>query len=64
MFARPKAPLSRKNALQAAFNGGAVTGLLVVGLALLSVGIFWLLMSWINGDKSIASLVGVALGHR
>ena len=54
--------MNRKNALQAAFNGGAVTGLLVVGLALLSVGIFWLLMSWINGDKSIASLVGVALG--
>ena len=54
--------LGRKNALQAAFNGGAVTGLLVVGLALLSVGIFWLLMSWLSGDKSIASLVGVALG--
>ena len=56
------ATLNRKKALQAAFNGGAVTGLLVVGLALLSVGIFWLLMSWINRDKSIASLVGVALG--
>ena len=54
--------VSSKNALQAAFNGGAVTGLLVVGLALLSVGIFWLLMSWINGEKAIASLVGVALG--
>jgi K(+)-stimulated pyrophosphate-energized sodium pump len=53
---------NRKRALQAAFNGGAVTGLLVVGLALLSVGIFWLVMSWISPDKSIASLVGVALG--
>ena len=39
------ATLSRKKALQAAFNGGAVTGLLVVGLALLSVGIFWLVIS-------------------
>jgi len=56
------ATLNRKRALQAAFNGGAVTGLLVVGLALLSVGIFWLVMSKISPDKSIASLVGVALG--
>ncbi|HEY3900595.1 MAG TPA: sodium-translocating pyrophosphatase [Chthoniobacter sp.] len=53
---------SRKKALQAAFNGGAVTGLLVVGLALLSVGIFWLAMSHIKPDKAISSLVGVALG--
>ena len=53
---------SRKKALRAAFNGGAVTGLLVVGLALLSVGIFWLTMSHIKPDKAISSLVGVALG--
>jgi len=53
---------SRKKALQAAFNGGAVTGLLVVGLALLSVGIFWLVMSNMNPDKAVTSLVGVALG--
>jgi K(+)-stimulated pyrophosphate-energized sodium pump len=54
---------SRKKALRAAFNGGAVTGLLVVGLALLSVGIFWLVMSRITApDKAISSLVGVALG--
>jgi K(+)-stimulated pyrophosphate-energized sodium pump len=53
---------SRKKALQAAFNGGAVTGLLVVGLALLSVGIFWLVMSKINPEKALSSLVGVALG--
>ena len=56
------ATISRKKALQAAFNGGAVTGLLVVGLALLSVGIFWLVMSKVSPDKAIASLVGVALG--
>jgi len=53
---------SRQKALRAAFNGGAVTGLLVVGLALLSVGIFWLVMSHINPDKARSSLVGVALG--
>ncbi len=53
---------SRKKALQAAFNGGAVTGLLVVGLALLSVGLFWMVMSKVNPDKALSSLVGVALG--
>ncbi|HEY5706104.1 MAG TPA: sodium-translocating pyrophosphatase [Terrimicrobiaceae bacterium] len=56
------ATLNRKVALRAAFNGGAVTGLLVVGLALLSVGIFWLTMSKLSPDRAIASLVGVALG--
>ena len=53
---------SRKKALQAAFNGGAVTGLLVVGLALLSVGAFWTVMRWWNPDRALSSLVGVALG--
>ncbi len=53
---------SRKKALAAAFNGGAVTGLLVVALALLSVGGFWLVMLKVNPDKALSSLVGVALG--
>jgi K(+)-stimulated pyrophosphate-energized sodium pump len=45
------------------FNGGAVTGLLVVGLGLLSVGIFFLLGEHLFGrEKAIASLVGLALG--
>ncbi len=56
------ATVSRKKAMQAAFNGGAVTGLLVVGLALLSVGAFWTVMSKISPDKALSSLVGVALG--
>ncbi len=56
------ATISRHKALQAAFNGGAVTGLLVVGLALVSVGVFWLVMSAINPEKALSSLVGVALG--
>ena len=56
------ATANRQKALRAAFNGGAVTGLLVVGLALLSVALFWLLMQKINPDKALSSLVGVALG--
>jgi len=53
---------SRHKALQAAFNGGAVTGLLVVGLALLSIGLFYALMVRVNPGKAISSLVGLALG--
>ena len=53
---------SRTKALQAAFNGGAVTGLLVVALALLAVGGFWLVMNQMNAEKALSSLVGVALG--
>ncbi|MEQ1858559.1 MAG: sodium-translocating pyrophosphatase [Chthoniobacteraceae bacterium] len=53
---------SRQRALRMAFNGGAVTGLLVVGLALLSVSVFWLVMQKLNPDKALSSLVGVALG--
>ncbi|MCE9612050.1 MAG: sodium-translocating pyrophosphatase [Chthoniobacter sp.] len=57
------ATVSRKKALQAAFNGGAVTGLLVVGLAMLSVGGFWMVMVKSVGEaKALSSLVGVALG--
>ena len=53
-------------ALRVAFNGGAVTGLLVVGLALLSVGGFYL---WADAHfyqadhkKALDALVGLALG--
>src|SRR5256886_1619336 len=52
---------SRAAAMRVAFNGGAVTGLLVVGLALLSVGIFYTLANrWIGHDLAIKSLVGLA----
>jgi K(+)-stimulated pyrophosphate-energized sodium pump len=54
---------SINKALRMAFNGGAVTGLLVVGLALLSVSIFYTLVARIVGSHmAINSLVGLALG--
>jgi K(+)-stimulated pyrophosphate-energized sodium pump len=53
---------SAKKALQAAFSGGAVTGLLVVALALLSTGGFYLMILRWRPELAISSLVGVALG--
>lgn len=53
----------RQAALKVAFNGGAVTGLLVVGLALLSVGGFFLITRQFMDIKGcVAALVGLALG--
>jgi K(+)-stimulated pyrophosphate-energized sodium pump len=51
-------------ALRVAFNGGAVTGLLVVALGLLSVGIFYRAVLEFSGEnrRAIDSLVGLALG--
>ena len=43
-------------ALKVAFRGGSVTGLLVVGLALLGVSVYY----WITGD--VAALVGLGFG--
>jgi K(+)-stimulated pyrophosphate-energized sodium pump len=54
---------TRTAALRMAFNGGAVTGLLVVGLALLAVAIFYSVAGKMVGhDMAIRSLVGLALG--
>src|SRR3954452_11454994 len=54
---------SRTAALRMGFNGGAVTGLLVVGLALLAVGIFYSVANNLIGhDSAVKSLVGLALG--
>jgi K(+)-stimulated pyrophosphate-energized sodium pump len=60
------ATIGAQPALRVAFNGGAVTGLLVVGLALLSVGGFYLGVSAYFGpdhhDQALGALVGLALG--
>src|SRR5216110_3751998 len=57
------ASVTRTAALRIAFNGGAVTGLLVVGLALLAVSIFYTVAGKIIGhEMAIRSLVGLALG--
>ena len=58
------ATLGRTPALRNAFNGGAVTGLLVVALALLlSIGAFYLIASKYLGLRAaIDSLTGLALG--
>src|SRR6476619_7081133 len=50
-------------AMRMAFNGGADTGLLVVGLALLSVSIFYTVIARMLGPQmAVSSLVGLALG--
>ncbi len=52
-------------ALQVAFRGGAITGMLVVGLGLLGVAAYYSVMLNVTGgdvDKSLHSLVGLAFG--
>jgi len=55
----------RNAALQIAFRGGAVTGLMVVGLGLLGVVLFFVLLLIFNGDDQahlLQPLIGFAFG--
>jgi K(+)-stimulated pyrophosphate-energized sodium pump len=51
-------------ALQVAFRGGAITGMLVVGLGIIGVASYYALMLKVTGDADAAlhSLVGLAFG--
>jgi len=54
---------NRQAALRMAFSGGAVTGLLVVGLGLMAVGGFYLVgVHYLGVKETVNSLVGLALG--
>jgi K(+)-stimulated pyrophosphate-energized sodium pump len=51
-----------KEALGLAFKGGSVTGLLVVGLALLGVTLFYIIATHFVGAGAVRSLVGLSFG--
>ncbi len=52
-------------ALQAAFRGGAVTGLLVVGLALIGLSGYYGVLTWVVGESqrhAVDALIGLSFG--
>ncbi|HVN42735.1 MAG TPA: sodium-translocating pyrophosphatase [Steroidobacteraceae bacterium] len=58
------ASVGLNDALQVAFRGGAITGMLVVGLGLIGVASYYLVMLKLTGDndRSLHALVGLAFG--
>jgi len=56
------ASVGRLNALRMGFTAGSVTGLLVVGLGVLSVPIFYTVAAKLIGSDCDTQLVGLALG--
>jgi len=52
-------------ALSVAFRGGAVTGLLVVGLALVGIAVYYGILTWIVGEstrQAVDALIGLSFG--
>ena len=48
--------------LKVAFRGGAITGLLVVGLGLIGVAGYYAILEWVGAEHTLHALVGLAFG--